>query len=73
MPEQEQSPIDHQELIKLSRTINNGLHRMLDFERQLERYSKESLILLIVLSTNQDQFETITDLLDSLEDLTGDR
>lgn len=69
MSEGEQLSFDQEELTNLNRELQVGLNRMIEFEQKLNSYSKDSLILLIVLTANPDQFEAIERIVGSLDRL----
>ncbi|MDZ7773359.1 MAG: hypothetical protein U5K31_11570 [Balneolaceae bacterium] len=60
------------ELEQTCRDINRGLHEMLAFERKLQDYDKETLCLLITLTTDPANHRQILQLLDNLAPLCGD-
>lgn len=69
MTKDNNTSVNQEELVQMSRKINTGLEKIMRFERNLHHYSKESLILLIVLTVDPGQFDSINNILASLEQL----
>lgn len=61
------------ELEQTCREIDRGLHRMLDFEKQLQGYDKETLCLMLTLTADPENHQRILRLLDNLAPLCGDK
>lgn len=56
-----------EELRAFGMKLQMGLEQMADFERELYRFSKSTLILFIVLNLEEDQFQRAQAILDKLE------
>lgn len=58
-----------EELQQFGMELQEGLEQMIGFERELNRYSKSTLILFIVLNLKEEQFERARKILDQLEQI----
>lgn len=55
------------ELEKLHEKLHAGLREMLDFERELHRYDKETLCLFLTLMVEKENYHEVRSLLDNLD------
>lgn len=59
------------ELEKLHEKLSAGLREMLDFERDLHRYDKETLCLFLTLMVERENYPEVRSLLDNLDPIGG--
>lgn len=62
--------ISPEELEELHESLSKGLRQMLDFERKLNGYDRETLCLFLTLMTARESYPEVLQLLDNLSPMS---